>query len=968
MPKALNSSFIYILTESDNYMATRGEHKEVRAFERQILEAENQIAKAISDLFDQENILQAACYEIKSQLGFDFVGISLVAVEQNTIESVYGIGIAEHWANRAKHYLEEDPSLRDIQADIVKTGRTEIISGWDNRFDRWIYETFGQAQMNRIFTPIPLMRDKSGRVLRNWFEHFDWAQNFILENNESGEHRIVINTKFSPDIASFQVIGTIEAGYQNSTAPIPFEKAIELAKIVARQALDIHRTRLHYVLELIAENTRNLLQADLVTLHFLLEPHQNYYVYQIYAGKTDTLASEVSSLYLNEQEVGWQAMRERQPKAITSCVESFNLSAHKGPRALVAFPLLIDRNKQKVIRHSAVSDISVGEATQQDIESDIGVLYVHFNREHEFTEDEIHRGEFLAERVVDAIWHAMTYQQVQDKARQLAALHSVTQSISQIPENGDLLSYIAWNTLNVLAADVVTIYAYLQSERKFLTPPSIAGWLKVEEKMRGALYKENVPFSLIELEQNIYVSAIPEMGVFKDSSFAKRESIKSVAGILLRVDEDVVGVMFINYRRSHNFSIEEKQIIQTLTSSAAIAIKNQRWLNTLNNIEREIITTLEIDKLLNLIVQRAVLITGADLGVVRRLEPISQDLIAQARYPTDEPIDQVWTRISIGEGIEGRVAQHRKPELVENVQTNPRYVSYFTNTLSEICVPLLGRDSEEFGVIGVLNVESRKKAFNQRDLKKLEVLADLAVIAIQNAESKKKLAKMEVMATLGELTSQLLHRMNNDVGASKVLLREIVAKLDKGDIESSKGGAEQTLQLVNRISQNLGGLKNWQQEKPKLVDLNQTVSKALSQIRISHEYQLKVDLPPHLPKVFCGEQQLLGVFHNIIQNAIDAMPNGGTLHITAKSVIRKDDNWVEICFSDTGLGMPEENLEKIFELGFTTKNTQGSMGFGLWWTQSQIESLGGQLTVSSELGGGSQFTVVIPMYKLEYLS
>jgi signal transduction histidine kinase len=762
-----------------------------------------------------------------------------------------------------------------------------------------------------------------------------------------------------------KVIGTVEAGYQSCETPISYEKAVTLAKLIAQRALDIRRARLRYVLEIIAENARKILQADFITLHFLWDSHQSSYIYQARAGSISDFVSDTFPPRMNEQGVGWQAIRAKRPRFIQSSDESFNpVSYGEGSRAYAAFPLLIDRTKQKII-HQATSATIVSEddASQEQIESAVGVLYVHYQHEHEFTEDEIHRGEFFAERAVDAIWHAMTYQQVHDKVRQMAALHSITQSLSHVPEKGNLLSHIAWNTLNVLAADVITIYAYIQTEKQFITPPSIAGKLKSQEEMGLEINERDVPFLLIDYGQNIYATNQSESTIFRDSTFAKREGIVSVAGILLKVDEDIVGVMFINYRRPHSFSKEEKRIIDTLVASAAIAIKNQRWLQILSDIDHEIITTLEPEKLLDLIVRRAVQITGADFGLIRRPEPISQDLIAQAKHPGNEPTDQAWERIKMGEGVAGWVAEHRKSELVKNVVDDQRYVPYFTNTISELCVPLLEKDGDDGGLIGVLAVESRKKTFTQRDLQRLEVLADLAVIAIQNSESKKKLVKMETMATVGELTSQLLHRMNNDVGASRVLLREAISSLNNRDFENAKGRASQTLRLTDQISQNLGNLKTWQQEQPQLINLSQTISRVLEQIQVSHGCTLTVNLPSNLPKVLSGKQQLIGIFDILVQNAIDAIDaisHEGTLSIVGRSIERETDLWIEVCFIDTGCGISEDSLEKIFTLGFTTKSRNGNMGFGLWWARNQVESLGGQLTVKSVLNRGSEFIVVLP--------
>lgn len=940
-------------------MISDGEDLENLKFEQKILKAESQIAKAISGLFNLEEILDNICREIQSLLGFDFVTISLVVPTKNTIETVHGIGVGQDWADQARHYLEEDRNLRDIQADIIKTRQTEIISGWDKRFDRWLYDTFGHEQFTRIFTPIILVQDESGKVSKDWFEHYDWISNFIPENGDGGERHTVIKMQPLSNFV-YKPIGTVEAGYNSCERQIEHSQAIELAHLTARRALDIHQAQLRYVLEVIAENARKILEADLITLHFLWDTHQNRYIYEANSGK-------VKQLLLNEfpprrEGLGWQAIRSRKPQFASSDLESFNPTAYKeGSRSYAAFPLLIERNKQEVINQTIVTTaVSEIDANQEQFESAVGVLYVHFQYEYQFVEEEVKRGEFFAERTVDAIWQAITYQQVHDKARQLSTLHSVSQFLRQIPEKGDLLSHIAWSTLNVLAADVITIYAYLQAERQFLTPPSIAGRLKAEQEMKTEIHSENVPFLLIDRGKNLYVSDLLKEATFRDSLFAKREGIKSVAAIVLKVDEDIVGVMFINYRRPHSFSKEECQIIDMLASSASTAIKNQRWLQTLSDIDHEIITTLNHEELLNLIVQRSVGITGADLGVIRRLEPISQELVAQAKYPPSELVKEAWNRMRLDEGVTGWVAKHRKPDLVKDVQTDPRYIPYFANTISEICVPLLDKDGR---VIGVLNVESRKKIFTGKEVQRLEVLADLAVIAIENAESKKKLSSMEMLATLGDITSQLSHRMNNDVGALKILLRELTSNLNTGNVEFARNRAANAINLIERVCRNLGKLKSWKQEEPKQINLHQAVHEALDQVQINHGIRFRMELPPSLPEVLGGEQQLIGVFDNLIQNAIDAMANGGMLSISGKSVEQETQPWIEIIVCDMGLGIARENLTKIFQAGFTTKTERGSLGVGLWWTQRQIESLGGQLLVESTLGQGTKFTVILPAYQ-----
>ncbi|RMF28340.1 MAG: ATP-binding protein [Chloroflexi bacterium] len=108
--------------------------------------------------------------------------------------------------------------------------------------------------------------------------------------------------------------------------------------------------------------------------------------------------------------------------------------------------------------------------------------------------------------------------------------------------------------------------------------------------------------------------------------------------------------------------------------------------------------------------------------------------------------------------------------------------------------------------------------------------------------------------------------------------------------------------------------------------------------------------------VVLATPQLSEVFLNLISNALDAMGEQGTLRIRTEQT---DENWVSVYVSDTGPGIPEEQQEEIFRMGFTTK--KGGLGFGLWWSQTYMQRLGGTILVESEVGRGSTFIVRIPV-------
>ena len=114
-----------------------------------------------------------------------------------------------------------------------------------------------------------------------------------------------------------------------------------------------------------------------------------------------------------------------------------------------------------------------------------------------------------------------------------------------------------------------------------------------------------------------------------------------------------------------------------------------------------------------------------------------------------------------------------------------------------------------------------------------------------------------------------------------------------------------------------------------------------------------------LGEVYASRNQLRQVFLNMINNARDAMPDGGTL--TVKTLAKADNIYIEI--TDTGIGIREENIDKIFDAFFTTKDGVKDVGLGLSVCYGFIKEHGGDLRVSSKWGSGTTFTITLPIYK-----
>ena len=144
------------------------------------------------------------------------------------------------------------------------------------------------------------------------------------------------------------------------------------------------------------------------------------------------------------------------------------------------------------------------------------------------------------------------------------------------------------------------------------------------------------------------------------------------------------------------------------------------------------------------------------------------------------------------------------------------------------------------------------------------------------------------------------------------------------------------------------------------------INTILNEILLLYEKQLRENsirisssFAKGLEMIYASKNQLRQVILNMISNARDAMPEGGTLTVT--TVAEKDNIYIDI--SDTGTGIRKENLHKIFDTFFTTKDNVKDVGLGLSVCYGFIKDHGGDIKVKSELGAGTTFTIILPILK-----
>jgi hypothetical protein len=273
-------------------------------------------------------------------------------------------------------------------------------------------------------------------------------------------------------------------------------------------------------------------------------------------------------------------------------------------------------------------------------------------------------------------------------------------------------------------------------------------------------------------------------------------------------------------------------------------------------------------------------------------------------------------------------------------------------------------------------------------------------------QAQEELIRTEKLASIGRFAAGVAHEVGNPLGAilgyTSILQRE---GMDREESKDYLRRIEKEIERINRIVRELLDFARPSKFEIKEVEINKVIESTLSLISYQKNFkniESRLALQTDLPKIKGDESQLSQVFMNIILNAIDAMPSGGTLTIQTKTHIvgnldvdglqgiyprrrksdptqsdyshmrmadplstlfkkfSKGDQLVEIRILDTGVGIKKEDLENIFDPFFTTKAPDKGTGLGLSISLRIVESLGGEIRVKSEAGKGSTFEVYFP--------
>ena len=431
---------------------------------------------------------------------------------------------------------------------------------------------------------------------------------------------------------------------------------------------------------------------------------------------------------------------------------------------------------------------------------------------------------------------------------------------------------------------------------------------------------------------------------------------------------------------------QAEEQIQKLNQSLA---RRARELAALNKASRAMASSLNLKGVLEtVIVEVRRLLDAEGASVLLREPALAGDELVFAASDSPGAEKLIGTRMPATAGIAGAVLQERQSARVDNAQNDPRFYKQVDattglTTRSLLAVPLVFKGQVR-GVIEAVNKASG--AFDEHDLELLEAMAGSAVTAIENARlyqaereqynrlqaSQTRLIQAEKMEALGRLIASIAHEINNPLQAVLGCLELFREELDDharreklqrylGIVETE---TERIATIVRRVRDFYRPARREMQPTDVHVVLGGVLELAGKQLQ-HHNIVTEREWAEDLPLIQANSDHLKQVFLNLVLNAIDAIPErGGTLRIrTASDQMPGADNRllpaVRVEFSDTGAGMSPEVVAHLFEPFFTTKT--GGTGLGLAVSYEIIQAHSGQISVKSQKGIGTTFTILLPV-------